>query len=241
MDDPGGLSDVWSHFRASDFSPRNDPDGDLAERYRREKGEYPNGSRQRYEADERERRERAQDFDYDAHPGVQRPRGNEWDDLLMQTITLRARKIACKIKPDTYLMRNLRLFEERQVDFLRGEVEEALYVLEAHVLGEDLRNEHVIDTRTVEATTVHVGPATWWDFFKLTYGHRWWARRWVERHPPRIIDHPQTARWTVAAEFDLKKYRTYPHADIRVRDKLGADVIMFPVPVTAFSWVKWTK
>lgn len=235
------FGDFWRYSRPDDFSPRNDPDGRMAERYFRDHGEYPNGSRQRYEADEREREERSSDFNYEAHPSTRKPSDNPLDDMLMQTITLRARKLALRIKQDTYLMRSLRLYEEQQVDFLRGQLEEAVYVLEAAVLGEDLRNEHVIDTRNVEATTVHVGPATWWDFWKLTYGHRWWARRWVRRHPPRIIDHPQTARWTVAAEFDLKKYRTYPHADIRVRDKLGADVIMFPVPVAAFSWVRWTR
>lgn len=234
--------DVWSMFRADDFSPRNDPDGSMAERYHRTKGEWPLGSRQRYEADQAEQLERARGFDYDVHPSVQKPSGNPLDDMLVQTIMLRARDLRIKIKPDTDLMRSLRLYEHQEVDFLRGQLEEAVYVLEAHVLGEDLRPEHVTDTREVTTSTEHFGPATWRDFWKLTYGHRWWARWWVRRHPPRIIGHPLTSRSSVTAEFDLRKYRLYPHADIRVRDRLGKDTIMFPVPQAAtFTWERWTR
>lgn len=234
--------DMWSHFRADDFSPRNDPDGSMAERYHRVKGEWPQGSRQRYEADQTEQLERAGGFDYDAHPSVQKPSGNPFDDMLMQAIMLRARDLRVKINPNTYLMRSLRLYEHQDVDFLRGQLAEAIYVLEAKVLGEDLRSEHVTDTHEVTSTTVHFGPATWRDFWKLTYEHRWWARWWVKRHPARIIEHPQGHRWMVTAEFDLQKYRLYPHADIRVRDRLGKDTIMFPVPQTAtFTWERWTR
>lgn len=235
---PDPYPDPWRHFRPVDFSPRNDPDGQLAEAYHREKGVWPPGSRQHWEADRKEREERNQPFNYAAHPSAgppPRPATDPGDPFSLSLITLRPERLRAqmRIRLDSLLMASVKADVVRhEVDFM---YEELVLRLQAHVLREDIGREHVTASERITHTTEHFGPATWRDFWKLTYGHRWWARWWVRRHPARVIEHPQTTRWVATATFDLEKYRTYPHADVRIRNRLGPDIIHFPVPTTVHT------
>lgn len=232
------LGGMWAGYRPDDFSPRNDPDGQLAEMYHRQTGAWPAGSRQHWEERDRELRERSRPFDRSKHPSLSQTESS-YDDIFADTLTLRTERLRARLRIplESLLWGSLKVQQEVIRNEARSWLDEMILTLEARVLREGLPPEHVTATETVRTTSVHVGPATWRDFWKLTHGHRWWARWWVRRHPARVIDHPQPVVWQATAQFDLEKYRLYPHADIRVRDRLGPDVIHFHVPmspVTAF-------
>jgi hypothetical protein len=94
--------------------------------------------------------------------------------------------------------------------------------LKAYVLAERLPPASVTKTVTVS----WVKPATWRDHWKLTFGHRWWARWYVSRRPARTVE----LRQDVALTVDLQKYITYPKANVPFRDSAWR-------PVRAADWI----
>jgi len=197
----------------STYSQWNDPDGEMARRYHEVHGEWPKGSRQRWEQDRRDDEERRSPLRKDAHPYFT----EEFGRILAQ---LRASWFGMKVSKE--------VFETMNAKYL---AEELAYAIEAFVLKEELPPEHITGETIAPTMTLHLGPATWRDFWKLTHGHRWWARWWVRRHPARIIEHPLTARHRVGYELTTgQRFRLYPHADVKIKDKLGRGYIHVPIP-----------
>lgn len=229
--------DWWEN--PATFSPQNDPDGMMAERYHQIHGEWPKGSRQRWEVDRAETEERRGPFRFDAHPQLKRydVPPDDFTSPAFTELLLTNERLAGKVRLGAYTRGSLRI---RDISDLVPEVfADAVYALEAHVLKETLPPEHITGRTIAQTVTVHVGPATWWDFWKLTHGHKWWARWWVKRHPARVIDHPLRERHEVAYELTTdERKRLYPHADIRVTDKLGRSYIHVPISMPmSLTWL----
>lgn len=207
------------------YGPSNDPDGEMAEQYRRAHGEWPKGSRQRYEQDREDEYDRGRPIDPARHPGV---RSEAFGGF--QTLNLYPEKLGSRFTIGAYVRDSLRF----DVEEVRGELTARMF---AYVLRESLpKEEQLTETTTVRATGEHVMPATWWQHWKLAHATRWWAAWFVRWRPPRLVTRKQFFQWLVTAEFDLEKRRWYPRADVRVTAKLGTPVtIAIPSPLS-FTW-----
>jgi hypothetical protein len=210
------------------YSQWNDPDGEMARRYHEVHGEWPKGSRQRWEQDSRDEAERRGPFRRDAHPG--------FDYLGSQVIArLRQGKLGARQQISRHVIESMRADVQPVIDIIADDV---LFFFEARVLREDLPPERIEASTVVEASPTCPRPATWRDHWKLTHGHRWPVRWWVCRHPARIVEVPLTVRWKVRHAVSGDRFRLYPHADIRVRDTLGAGYLNVPIRNTiTFAWL----
>lgn len=212
----------------STYSQWNDPDGEMARRYREVHGEWPRGSRQYWEQDRREREERHEPFRYWAHPS--------FDHLGGQVIArLRQGKIGARLRVSREVLESMRADVQPVTDMIADDV---LFYFEARVLREDLPPERIEASTVVEAAPTYLKPATWRDHWKLTHAHRWPVRWWVRRWPARMVEVPLTVRWSIKHVVSGDRFRLYPHADIRVRDTLGAGYLNVPIRNTmTFSYI----
>lgn len=213
------LVDDWWH-NPSTYSPMNDPDGEMAKRYHEAHGEWPEGSRQHFEQRRRDDYERGKPFRRSAHPGF---------DYLFPSVVarLRERKFSARqrVSREVLLDRMTAHVEE----FAASIWDDMIFSIQARVLTEDLPPARIEDSTVIEFEVAPPRPATWRDFWKLAHGHRWPVRWWVRRHPPRLVEPPQRARFRVRHSVSSAPFRAYPHADIRVRDKLGAAYLNVPI------------
>jgi hypothetical protein len=148
------------------------------------------------------------------------------------TVAIRKETMAAGISRETLLWDSLRV-EESVNHAARAVTDHIVY----EVLREDMPPETVEQTRWLTHTMVAHSPATWRDHWKLTYGHRWWARWYVRRRPARTVERPHRQVFTATAEFDLERYRLYPRANASVVKHLGEPVthLRIPQPLT-FTW-----
>lgn len=182
-----------------------------AQDFHTERGYWPPGTGMRQREDEMaDRFGRAAD----AHPG--------------------ARGLRLHLRQELYGMRldGTLLADSIDVRWLAGE---AAYAISGHVLREDMPPTTGTVERSVRVTVAQVSPATWWDHFKLTYGHRWWLRALVRRRPVRTVERLQFRNVHVTATFDLDRYRLYPRASASIVRHLGEPVcVALPRPAIAF-------
>ncbi len=95
--------------------------------------------------------------------------------------------------------------------------ENLAYELEAFLLADQLPPAHFSEERRVEV----LYPDGWLEMLRHAYQDRWWMRRWVKRRPIRW----HTEVRTVRLEVELRRYWTFPKANVQLPDdRLGEPV-----------------
>lgn len=214
-------SGIWEHFA------RNPPwpGGGMEEvdEFRRERGYWPPGTGMRKHADD--------EADRESDPV------DSWNPndpaSTMQTFTkvIRQELLRLSVPLETLLSSSI---SER--DAIRYVGQRAAYDIHAFVLKENMPPVTAEESKTVNVRIAYTRPATWLDFWKLTYGHRWWCRWYVKRRPARVAELTQSRHVKITAEFDLDKHRLYPHAPRSMVRQLGEPVTVAVMPRISFNW-----
>jgi hypothetical protein len=170
-------------------------------------------------------------------------RADRWDDISPRAISptrivLNRLPVGVQHRISPALGSTLTLAVRQAIE---NEIPGMVAELTGYVLAEQLPPETVSDSYRLHDVRYAEwpAPATWRDHWKLTYGHRWWAR-WLVRHrPARIIWRRQRMVYnrTVTMSVNLSRYRTYPHTQVTLDpDRYGPPVLASTVTTPAWTW-----
>lgn len=217
---PDPRSGIWQHLLRNQWPGSMDDD---AAAFKRERGYWPPGTGPRKADDD--------EADRLADPVQTWDRNDPYSTAEVLTRVIRQELLTLGIGAETLLSMSI---GER--DGMRYLGREMAYQLRAFVFKEGMAPVTARESKTVNVKIAYSRPATWLDFWKLTYGHRWWCRWYVARRPARVLMLTQSRHVEITVEFDLDKHRLYPHAPRSIVRALGEPVTVAVLPRVSFGW-----